>query len=94
MNRNSRASLSPHERAISGKVLRLPLEMKLAVKDGERIDLSPAGRARLRAGGPRPPVKKLGGPPGWTGAAARPAGVSVSSRVARLLAVPVMSCGR
>jgi hypothetical protein len=59
MDRNPKDSLSPHEvnalralqhhsqRAISSEDLRLLLEMGLAVKDGERIGLSPAGRARL-----------------------------------------------
>ena len=59
MDRNPKASLSPHEvnalralqhhstRAISSEDLRLLLVMGLAVKDGERIGLSPAGRDRL-----------------------------------------------
>ena len=59
MDRNPKVSLSPHEvdalralmhhsgRAISSEDLRLLLTMGLAVKDGERMGLSPAGRGRL-----------------------------------------------
>ena len=59
MDRNPNASLSPREvntlralkrdlrRAISGEDRKLLLAMGLAVKGGERIVLSPAGRARL-----------------------------------------------
>jgi hypothetical protein len=59
MGRNPKASLSPREvnalralqyhstRAISSEDLRLLLAMGLAVRDGERMGLSPAGRARL-----------------------------------------------
>jgi len=59
VDRNPNASLSPREvnslralkrdlrRAISGEDRKLLLAMGLAVEDGERIALSPAGRARL-----------------------------------------------
>ena len=59
VDRNPNASLSPREvnslralkrdlrRVISGEDRKLLLAMGLAVKDGERIVLSPTGRARL-----------------------------------------------
>jgi len=59
VDRNPNASLSPREvntlralkrdlrRAVSGEDRKLLLAMGLAVEDGERIALSPAGRARL-----------------------------------------------
>jgi DNA-binding winged helix-turn-helix (wHTH) protein len=59
MDRNSRASLSPREvsvlralkqnagREISRDDLRLLVSMGLAVRDGQAIGLSPAGRDRL-----------------------------------------------
>ena len=59
MDRNPSASLSPREvntlralkrdlrRAMSGEDRKLLLALGLAVKDGQRIALSPAGRARL-----------------------------------------------
>ena len=72
MGRNPKASLSRREvnalralqhhskRAISSEDLTLLLAMGLAVKEDERIGLSPAGRARLeREERPRPGGRRI-----------------------------------